>query len=182
MKNELRRFYKILRKKLDPKDKKIWDKIIGRKVLENPYYKNCDTLFIYFSKNDENDTKNIIKKALADKKEVYIPKIFEKNTIKPVLLESFDDLIMGEYGIFTSKNKKTSLNPDLVIVPGLSYDSNLYRLGFGGGYYDKFIKDHKSSTFMGLFYDNSESFDLNIDKFDKSLDIIITEKKILKKS
>lgn len=180
MKNELRRFYKILRQKIKSDDKKKWDNIIRRKVLESPYYRDANSIFTYFSKNDEIDTKEIIKKSLSDKKKVYIPKILEDYKMVPVLLESFDDLVWEKFGTKSSKNKKTCENPDLTIVPGLAFDENLYRLGFGGGFYDRYIKDHKDTIYMGLFYDNSKSFKLNIDDFDQSLNIILTEKKIYK--
>lgn len=180
MKNELRRFYKILRQKISPDDKKTWDQIIAKKVIESSYYKDANSIFTYFSKNEEIDTKAIIKKALDDKKKVYIPKVLDDKTMVPVLLNSFDDLVEGKFGIKSSKNTKTCKNPDLALVPGLAFDKNLYRLGLGGGFYDKYIKDHENTIFMGLFYDNSESFKLDIDDFDQSLEIIITEKKILK--
>lgn len=175
MKNELRRYFINNRKKISKDNKKIWDKKIKEKIIESDFYKNANSIFIYYSTDNEIDTKEIIKKAFLDKKEVYIPKITGKHTMKPVLLKSFDDLAYGKYKIKTSKRNKTKVNIDLTIVPGLSFDENKYRLGYGGGFYDLYIKNHKS-FYLGLFYQINKSYKLNFDDFDQKLDLIITDK------
>ena len=177
MKNELRRYFINNRKKISQDDKKNWDEKIKEKVIESDFYKNAKSIFIYYSKDDEIDTKEIIKKAFLDKKEVYIPKIKGKYQMKAVSLRSFDDLVNGKYNIKTSKLEKSSEKIDLTIVPGLSFDENKYRLGYGGGFYDNYIKNHKS-FYIGLFYQINKSYKLNFDDFDQKLDLIITDKKI----
>ena len=177
MKNELRRYFINNRKKISNSDKKIWDDEIKNKVIESKAYKNAKSIFIYYSTDDEIDTKKIIKEALLDKKEVYIPKITGKHTMVPVLLKSFDDLVYGKYKIKTSKLKNTKENIDLTIVPGLSFDENKYRLGYGGGFYDYYIKNYKS-FYVGLFYQINKSYKLNFDDFDQKLDLVITDKNI----
>ncbi|WP_058990135.1 5-formyltetrahydrofolate cyclo-ligase [Anaerococcus rubeinfantis] len=177
MKNELRRYFINNRKKISKDNKKIWDKKIKEKVIESDFYKNAKSIFIYYSTDDEIDTKEIIKKAFLDKKEVYIPKIIGKHQMKAVLLRSFDDLVNGKYKIKTSKLEITKEKINLTIVPGLSFDENKYRLGYGGGFYDNYIKNHKS-FYIGLFYQINKSYKLNFDHFDQKLDLIITDKKI----
>lgn len=177
MKKELRRYFINNRKKIPKTDKKNWDEKIKNKLIKSEYYKNAKSIFIYYSTEDEIDTKKIIKQAFLDKKEVYIPKIIGKHQMKAVLLRSFDDLIDGAYKIKTSKLEKSLEKIDLTIVPGLSFDENKYRLGYGGGYYDYYIKNHKS-FYVGLFYQINKSFKLNLDNFDQKLDLIITDKKI----
>ncbi|MDU1315941.1 5-formyltetrahydrofolate cyclo-ligase [Anaerococcus hydrogenalis] len=177
MKKELRRYFINNRTKINPDDKKNWDKKIKEKFLESNFYKNSKSIFIYYSTDDEIDTKEIIKEAFLDKKEVYIPKIIGKHRMIPVLLKSFDDLIDGKYKMKTSKRDETKEKIDLTIVPGLSFDKNKYRLGYGGGFYDSYIKNHKS-LYIGLFYQINKSYKLNFDYFDQKLDLIITDKKL----
>lgn len=177
MKKDLRRYFINNRKKIPKTDKKNWDEKIKNKLIKIPYYKNAKSIFIYYSTKDEIDTKKIIEQAFLDKKEVYIPKITEKNQMKASLLRSFDDLIDGKYKIKTSKLEKSSEKIDLTIVPGLSFDENKFRLGYGGGFYDHYIKNHKS-FYIGLFYQINKSYNLNFDDFDQKLDLIITDKKI----
>ena len=175
MKKELRRYFINNRTKISPDDKKIWDKKIKENFLESDFYKNAKSIFIYYSTDYEIDTKKIIKEAFLDKKEVYIPKIIGKHQMIPVLLKSFDDLVDGKYKIKTSKLENTKENIDLTIVPGLSFDQNKYRLGYGGGFYDSYIKNHKS-FYVGLFYQINKSYKLNFNDFDQKLDLIITDK------
>ncbi|MFR2610696.1 5-formyltetrahydrofolate cyclo-ligase [Anaerococcus obesiensis] len=177
MKKELRRYFINNRKKIPKIDKKIWDEKIKNKLISSDYYKSAKSIFIYYSTEDEIDTKKIIKQAFLDKKEVYIPKIIKKSEMIPVLLTSFDDLIDGAYKIKTSKLEKSLEKIDLTIVPGLSFDENKFRLGYGGGFYDYYIKNHKS-FYIGLFYQINKSYKLNFDNFDQKLNLIITDKKI----
>ncbi|OFO42156.1 5-formyltetrahydrofolate cyclo-ligase [Anaerococcus sp. HMSC075B03] len=177
MKKDLRRYFINNRKKIPKNDKKNWDEKIKNKLISSDYYKNAKSIFIYYSTEDEIDTKKIIEQAFLDKKEVYIPKITEKNQMKASLLRSFDDLIDGKYKIKTSKLETTKEKIDLTIVPGLSFDKNKFRLGYGGGFYDYYIKNHKS-FYVGLFYQINKSYKLNFDNFDQKLDLIITDKKI----
>lgn len=179
MKREIRRYFKSLRDRISDKEKEVWDKDIRDKLFNLENFKNSSSIFTYLSLDDEVDTRKIIEKSWKMGKKVYIPKITEDKKMLPVLLESFDDLTDGLYNIKTSKSIKTSENIDLTLVPGLSFDKNKYRIGYGGGFYDKFIENNKS-FYVGLFYDISESFNLNLDSFDKKLDIIITDKKIIK--
>ena len=79
--------------------------------------------------------------------------------------------------------KKNIVFPDILFVPMVAFDCNLLRLGYGGGYYDRYIeKINKKKSFLsvGLAFDSQKMKKIPFDKFDKSLDIIITEKKIYK--
>ncbi|MFR2716582.1 MAG: 5-formyltetrahydrofolate cyclo-ligase [Anaerococcus obesiensis] len=128
MKKELRRYFINNRKKIPKNDKKIWDEKIKNKLIKSEYYRIAKSIFIYYSTEDEINTKKIIEQAFLDKKEVYIPKIIKKSEMIPVLLTSFDDLIDGAYKIKTSKLEKSLEKIDLTIVPGLSFDKNKFRL------------------------------------------------------
>ena len=71
-------------------------------------------------------------------------------------------------------------NIDLLIVPGIAFDRNGYRLGYGKGYYDKFIEKNKSRFSIGLaFRFQLLNFELPHSNFDQKLDAVATEKKML---
>lgn len=178
MKKEMRRYFKAQRNRISEKDKKTWDKIIRNRLFSTKIYKKSKTIFTYYSMKDEVDTIEIIKKSWQLEKEVYIPKIIDDGRMIPVLFESFDDLVKGKYNIPTSKNTKVKNNIDLCLVPGYSFDKNKYRIGYGGGFYDDFIKKNES-FYLGLFYDITESFKLDLDIYDQKLDMIITDKNIV---
>ncbi|MDY3006394.1 5-formyltetrahydrofolate cyclo-ligase [Anaerococcus sp. AGMB00486] len=178
MKREMRRYFKALRDRISEYERETWNEEIRKKLFNLDKFRNASEIFTYLSKNDEVDTRKIIEKSWKMGKKVYIPKITEDRKMIPVLLESFNDLTYGLYDIETSKNRKTSNKIEISLVPGLSFDKNRHRIGYGGGFYDKFIKDNES-FYIGLFYDISESFNLNLDPLDEKLDMIISDKKII---
>ena len=176
MKSEYRRFFKNLRREMTDtyigeKSDKIYENLIASDL-----YKNAKSIFIYYSVGKEVKTKEIIKKALADKKKVYIPKIKGKEMID-ARLESLDDLVAGDFSIPTTKSNDLIENPDLTIVPGLSFDKNKNRLGYGGGYYDRFLAKNKTIK-VGLIIEDFKSLDLETDEYDIKMDYIISDKKI----
>lgn len=178
MKKEIRRFFKNYKERLDPDDKKIYDQKIYDRLINSSYYKEAKTIFIYLSRKNEIDSRKIIKKALDDNKKVYVPKIRKKMIMDAVIINSLDDIVEGKFSIETSKNDEVLESPDLTIVPGLCFDNNKYRIGYGGGYYDYYIKNHKS-LYIGLFYSACKIEEIPIKDYDQKLDYIITEDEIL---
>ena len=98
-----------------------------------------------------------------------------------------DQLIQGPFGTMEPQKTQTSILPQILVVPMLSFDSELYRLGYGGGYYDKsinilkkhFKKEKKFFITIGLAYSIQEEKKIPREKHDVSLDYIITEKEML---
>ena len=96
------------------------------------------------------------------------------------IISSFDDLSAGAYGIFEPKEgcKEALFDSEtLCIVPGLSFDKDGYRLGFGKGYYDRFLASFPGKT-VGLCYEECVCEKTIRDKFDKSVSALITDTEI----
>jgi len=99
----------------------------------------------------------------------------------------FDKLINGPFGTMEPPKTQTSILPQILVVPMLSFDKELYRLGYGGGYYDKsinflkkhFKKERKFFITIGLAYSIQEEKKIPVEKHDMKLDYIITEKEVL---
>ena len=93
-----------------------------------------------------------------------------------------EPLIVNRYGIPETKNKNIII-PDILLVPLLGFDKKMFRLGYGGGYYDRYIErfqNKKKILTIGLGYSFQQVSKLPIEDFDKSLNYIITNKKIYK--
>lgn len=173
MKSEMRRFIKNLRREMtDEKITEISNQIY-KNFIELDLYKNAKSIFIYISMDKEIDTSKIINHALEDDKKVFVPYLENKN-MSLRRLRSLDDLTEGAFGIKTSKNEESITNPDLSLVPGLSFDENKNRLGYGGGYYDKYLANSQTTS-IGLFADVARSFEIPTNETDVSLDYILTE-------
>ena len=179
-KKELRAKYKKLRKEIVDKEKK--DKIITSKVLYSEEYKNAKAIGIYVSTQDEVDTTDIIKAALKDKKIVCVP-VTGKRQMLFSRIDSLDDL--SEVNSFGIREPKVSVDSvvlpneiDLFIVPMLAFDQQMNRLGYGGGYYDKYLKHERGYT-IGIAYDLQMTNSMDVLDTDVPMKRIVTDIRLL---
>ena len=138
-KNKLRKYAKLKRKNI--KNKEILEEKIKINVLNNQYIFNTKNILIYMSLEDEVDTKLIIEDLWKLNKNIYVPKV-EDNNISFYKINNFNDLQKGVFNILEPKtNIKYKDENACIIVPGLLFDKNNNRLGYGGGYYDRFLQN-----------------------------------------
>ncbi len=179
---ELRNSYRKIREEFSEKDKKSLDDQLALKFLSLEEYKSCKTLFVFVSSPIEIDTAKIIRTAFSDKKQVAVPKCRDNSGLMDFYyINSTDCLKKGAFSILEPDPEKceivSNLSDGLCIVPGLCYDLQGYRIGFGKGYYDRFLEKFKGTT-VGICYSRCVRNELPKDCFDKSVDILITEKYI----
>ncbi len=177
-KKQLRIYYKQLRRSMNGSVKQSSDSRIAAAFLESDFYRECDELLVYVSFDIEVGTLEIIKTALKEKT-VYCPKcVFGTNIMEFYRIGSFDDLSQGSYGILEpctgDRPVESFSKKSLCVVPGLSFDNNGYRLGFGKGYYDRFLSSF-NGTSVGICYENCLSESLPADEYDICVDHLITE-------
>lgn len=174
-----------IRDSLNRNEKEIMDNEIFNKLKNTELYKNARNIFIYISFSNEINTINIIKKALEDKKDVFIPKIYKTNkSMKAIKLNSFDDLKKNSMGILEPIDDSKYIekeNIDLIVVPGVVFDKDCNRIGYGGGYYDRYLKDiaYKVNKVV-LAYDLQVIDKIESEEHDIKVDYIITSSKIIK--
>lgn len=176
MKSEFRRFFLNLRREMDEYTIKEKSNQIINNLLKSDLYKNASSIFVYVSKNKEVDTRDFIEKALADGKKIYVPKIKSREIIA-VKLNDISELEVGRFDIPTSMSEDSITNPDLTICPGLSFDDDKNRLGFGGGYYDRFLAKNQGIK-IGLMISEFASSKIPTDSWDIKMDYVITEDEI----
>lgn len=176
MKSEFRRFFLNLRREMDESCIKEKSAEIINNLLSTDLYKNAESIFVYVSKNKEIDTRAFIKKAIDDKKQIYVPKIRDHKMLA-VKLNDLSELRLGAFDIPTSTCEEYIKNPDLTICPALSFDDSKNRLGYGGGFYDKFLAEN-TTTKVGLMISEFRSIKIPADTWDIKMDYIITENKI----
>lgn len=182
-KKELRN--KIIEKRLNVKieEKKIWDEKIKKTLLESKEYKEAKTVFIYVNMSDEVNTEEIIKAILKDGKRVAVPKVITGlKAMEALEIKSFADLSeSGAFGILEPimEAKNISKEIDISIVPGLAFDNKKRRLGYGGGFYDKFFSKYPNSKKIALCYNYQIVDEVEVEEFDKEMDMIIAESGII---
>ena len=177
MKNKIRS--QILKKRsLHPKKHVLTkSEAIQKTFLASRDFKSAKTIMLYLPIKNEVGTKSIILQSQKSKKRIFLPCI-EKNEIVPRKFTSFSSLKSGgPFGILEPKSK-SKLSPsklDLVIVPGVAFDLHGGRIGFGRGYYDRFLKKAPNAKKIGLAYDFQVVDHFPKEPHDILVDEIITE-------
>lgn len=179
-KAELRSVYKRLRSQCPAEVKKELDRRLSQQFLSLDEYKSCKTLFAFVSTPIEVDTSVIISTALKDGKRVAVPKCRDKSGLMDFFyITSTDCLKKGAFSIMEPDEalckRVTDLSDGLCLVPGLCFDRQGYRIGFGKGYYDRFLEEFGGTT-VGICYSRCIEKELPRGIFDRNTDILVTEK------
>ena len=171
---------KLTKKEIREKSNKIKEKLMR---LEK--FKEAQVIFSFISFGDEVDTHEIIKESLKLGKRVGVPvTIPEGRKLLVSELYDFDkELELGYYDILAPKEEYIrEIHPkeiDVVLVPGVVFTPAGYRIGYGGGYYDRFFSKNKDVYKIGLCFDMQIADEIPIDLYDIPVDIIITEDRII---
>lgn len=179
-KQALRKEIKKIRKDLYENNKElkdIYDKELIEKLLCNPKYKKAKNIFCYIGINEEINTSRFIEKAFSDGKSISVPKIIGKMDMRAINITSLEELVqVPPFGILEPKDCENIMTDiDLIIVPGLAFDKNGGRLGYGGGFYDVFLeKNHKAET-IALCYNFQLLEDVPTEDHDARVEEIITK-------
>ena len=139
-------------------------------------------IFISISKYNELDTSSIINKLKSEKKNIIVPKILN-NELVHIAINDQTEFSINEYGIKEPNNGNSFIiqNLDLIFIPLLAYDLEGHRVGYGKGYYDRFLKlTNKSSLKIGLSFFDPINKIQDIDDNDVKLDYCITPTQVLK--
>ena len=178
----LRQKYRTLRENMKKDEKQIMDKKILDKVSILNKYKESETVFTYVSKEIEVDTWGLITKCLSENKKVAVPACIKENrTMDFYFINSKNDLEKGMFGLLEPIKEKcekvNDFSEGLCIVPGFCFDYKGYRLGYGYGYYDRFLQRFGGTT-VGICYSKYIIPQLPHGKFDRPVDILITDQYI----
>lgn len=183
LKNEIRNTYKEKRKSISLEERKIMDSAICKKFLSLSSYRFTDTVLLYSPLKYEINTLEIAVDALSKGKKVAYPRCIEDNRMVYHYISSLDDLSPGMYGIKEPKANLPTFAPSaaervICVLPAIVYDKEGYRLGYGKGYYDRFLSGFKG-TKAGLIYSDYILNGIPHGKFDLQSDFVITEKGVI---
>lgn len=156
------------------------DEEIFKKVISLPEFESANTLFVYYSTGREPDTIELIKYALSKGKTVTIPKIVGKGIMEASVVSSMESLVMGKFDIITTEDGAETIEPeklDFTVVPAVAFDKDGYRLGYGGGYYDRFLIRTNAFS-VGLARSKILMDEVPREAHDTHVDCVITEEKI----
>ena len=177
-KKEKRSFYRKKRKDIARAQKEILDKILFEKIISLKEFCEANIILAYYPINDEINTVPIIEYALREGKRVALPISSTVDyTLTFRLISSLDELKNGAYSIPEPTEDAEIFNNEtkaLCIVPGLSFDRSGNRLGYGKGFYDRFLSEFNGTT-VGLCYSEFLLNNLPTDKNDRTVDIVVSD-------
>lgn len=204
-KTEIRAVVKELKKNMPKYEIQEFSRIIIEQLIQTMSYKTCSHLFCYVSFNEEVMTTNLIKQAIKDNKKVAVPKIvtyseslysskrgeLRASEVRPEAemkfysIASLEELTPGTLGILEPVAKREAKpqkgNKNLFIVPGLAFDEERNRIGYGKGFYDSYFSKYKNAcgVKIALAYDYQIFPGLPVDFNDERVDKIITQSRII---
>ena len=154
---------------------------IAGHLYETPAYKSCREVFIFHNAGSEVDTRGVINRAIRDGKTVALPvvvKIPEKNMLF-IQYAPGDMLIKNKFGIYEPEPDADKVmksgDKTLIVAPGAVFSKDGRRVGYGGGYYDKYLSENIYLMCAGICFDLQIDEDVPEDEGDMRTDFVITE-------
>lgn len=169
MKSELRKQVLQEMKSIPQKQKIAMDRALTERFLHHPFYHEAKTIATYLSFPHEFQTQGLIDQALKDGKKVLIPKTYPKGRMEFVVYNP-QQLKKTSFGLLEPQGDLEVVKPsqiDLIHVPGLAFTREGYRIGYGGGYYDRYL-EHFAGQSLSTIYPcqiqdfNSEDHDIPV--------------------
>lgn len=173
------------RKELSESETAVKNSAITEKLLSLAKVQSAELILPFVSAKGEVGTREFIARCFDAGKAVAVPRCIDGSNMEFCVIHTFDDLEKGMYGIDEPKEyceviKAENAENSVLIVPALCFDTKGYRLGYGKGYYDRFISRYSGFT-VGVCYSEFITDDIPIDEYDRCVDIVITEKQKGKK-
>lgn len=180
-KQDIRARMRKLRQEMPPKIKRDKDRAIYERLISMEQYRRAKAVVLYVSKELEVDTRRLMEKAWEDGKIVAAPRCVKNTRLMNMhIIRSVDDLQTGAYGLLEPDESlpifKESANA-ICIVPAFCNDYRGYRVGYGGGYYDRYLSNFKGSK-IGVNYSECVRPRLLGGRYDVPIDVLVTDRYI----
>lgn len=174
-KAQLRNKMLAQRRALDPTLKQAMDQAIQQKLRQKLSESQPAVIHTYLSMDDEISFLPVIEELLKQNRTIVAPKALRGGILKNLILNSLDQTEEGVFGTrYPSGENEYSGAYDLIIVPGLAFDAEDNRLGYGGGYYDRFLKGQSGAYKIGLAYPFQIIGSVPVEQHDAKVDEIIS--------
>lgn len=190
-KEQIRAYQKELRAKLTGEERQDYNRAIRIKLQGTDAYRSCDRLFAFISFQSEIDTHEIIRQAFQDGKKIFVPRV-EGQHMEFYEIFALKDLIISRFGVpepegdqdrrfIVEKKEPEVRGKNLMLMPGLAFDRLGQRIGYGAGYYDKYLAGNAAECFhkIAIAYPFQIMTELPAEETDIRADEIITPVEII---
>lgn len=156
------------------------DRILEQ-LISMEEFQEAEEIFTFVSFGTEVNTHSLIHLSIELGKRVFVPRVMEKGRIEFFQFESFEKLVPSKFGILEPMNdligEIAGKRNQLMVMPGVAFDRDGHRLGYGGGFYDRYLSrnSHCQIPKFALCYDLQLVASVPVEEFDQVVDRIITE-------
>lgn len=183
IKKEMRARAKEMRRSMSPEIKQSLDRKIKNKLLNLWAVREAHTVLCYVSTEIEVNTRGLITDLLKMGKRVAVPRCESDNgDMDFYYINSLSELSSGSFGVEEPDPQKNIMvgqtEGSVCIVPAFMFDKNGYRLGYGKGYYDRYLSRYKGAT-IGVCYSENLQQELYHGKYDRAVELVVTDREIL---
>ncbi len=180
-KKALRKRYLAVRDELAPGVRAEKSAVISRKIIESERFRQAQAVALYAAHGSEVDLTAVLEAGLAAGKQMLLPRVeCEEKALNFWQVEAGEELVKGHYDLREpgriGKRPFIIEDIDIILVPGIVFDRQGNRVGYGGGYYDRYLAHGKPFT-IGIAYSEQviDQLPIAIEEHDISLDLILTE-------
>ena len=183
-KQRLREEHLAAREALSEQERSVLDDRITQKLLATSEYAEATTVLTYVSVSSEVSTRMFIECALRDGKTVAVPRCLPGHCLEFVAIASLEQLVAAPFNLLEPAKELPALTEDqknnsICIVPALLVDAKGYRLGYGAGFYDRFLSTYPGKKICLAYQQNLSRTMLPHTAFDITVDLVITESEVL---
>jgi 5-formyltetrahydrofolate cyclo-ligase len=179
-KTSLRQRMKAVRRELSAEDRRVWSAKITSSILQLDAVRQAKTVFVYVSYRTEVETHGLVRELLAAGKEVATPKVINSPVMNAVVIDAWEDLQPGAFGILEPADGPAHTGPlDVYITPGLAFTTSGERLGYGQGHYDHFFAHHDVASIIGVAFNAQIVSHVPTDVHDRAMDRVVTEQQTI---
>ena len=183
-KQRLREERLAVREALSEQERAVLDDRITQKLLATSEYVEATTVLTYVSVSSEVSTRMIIESALRDGKTVAVPRCLPGHCLEFVAIASLEQLVAAPFNLLEPSRELPALTEDqmsnaICIVPALLVDTKGYRLGYGAGFYDRFLSTYPGKKICLAYQQNLSQTMLPHTASDVAVDVVITESEVL---
>ena len=183
-KQRLREERLTARETLSEQERCVLDNCITQKLLATSEYSEASTVLTYVSVSSEVSTRMFIECALHDGKTVAAPRCLPGHRLEFVAITSLDQLVPAPFNLLEpakdlSALTESQMSNTICIVPALLVDTKGYRLGYGAGFYDRFLSKYFGKKICLAYQQNLSKTMLPHTEFDVAVDMVITESDVL---
>ena len=173
-KKELRRQIREKKRSMTEEEIVSASQRLGQLFLDSPLYRQASTIYGYLPYNQEVRTVPMLQRALEDGKRVAVPKVYG-DEMKFIYMDDLSKVDAGYAGIPEPVADEPVADDAtaLVLMPGLAFDPQGHRIGYGGGFYDKFLAAEPEHPTLALCYDFQMLPQLDTEEFDIPVDTVL---------